>query len=364
MAEPARARLVIDLDALAHNFRVLQAEAPDSEVAPVVKADGYGLGAGHVARRLWAEGAKSFFVARLDEAEALRAELGPAREAVIYVLDGIAGGSAPRMEAAGLTPVIASLPQAAAAVAWAARMGRRWPVALHVDTGMNRQGLRPEEARALVEAPDGLRGLDVTLLISHLGSAADPADVRSGEQLRTFRQVLELFPESRISLAASAGLFLGADYRFDMVRAGVSLYGGGPLERPDPRLKAVATLTAPIVDIRNLKPGDRLGYGARTRVDAPTRIGVVGAGYADGVVRATMGRGYAWFAGARRRLLLVNMDLAAIDLGDAEAQVGEPVELLGANALLDDLATAAGTVAHEVLVRLSRRAERVYLGEA
>ncbi len=96
----------------------------------------------------------------------------------------------------------------------------------------------------------------------------------------------------------------------------------------------------------------------------PTRVAVVGAGYTDGVIRAARGGGYAWLAGARRKLLIVNMDMLVVEIGDAPAAIGEPVELLGANALLDDLAVAGGTVAHEILVRLSRRAERVYLGEA
>ncbi|HVI32964.1 alanine racemase [Phenylobacterium sp.] len=364
MPEPAQARLTIDLDALAHNHAVLKREAGGAEVAPVVKSDGYGLGAGPLARRLWADGARSFFVARLAEGEALRAELGPDRPAAIHVLDGLTTGAAPRFHAAGLTPVISSLPQAAAASVWARQAGRRWPITLHVDTGMNRQGLSTEETRALAQAPDGLRDLDVTLVMSHLGSASEPSDVRSAEQLERFRQILPLFPDSRASLAASAGLFLGEDYRFDVVRPGVSLYGGGPLERPDARLKAVATLTAPILDIRNLRPGDRLGYGSGVTADRPTRIAVVGAGYADGVIRAARRSGYAWLAGERRRLLIVTMDLLAIEIGDAEGQVGQPVELLGPNALLDDQAAAAGTVAHEVLVRLSRRAERVYLGGA
>jgi alanine racemase len=92
-------------------------------------------------------------------------------------------------------------------------------------------------------------------------------------------------------------------------------------------------------------------------------VAVVGAGYADGVIRAAKSGGYAWLAGERRRLLVVNMDLSVIDVGDAPVQLGEPVELLGPGALIDNLATAAGTVAHEVLVRVSRRAERRYLGE-
>ena len=124
----------------------------------------------------------------------------------------------------------------------------------------------------------------------------------------------------------------------------------------------MTTLTAPILDIRNLRPGDTLGYGESVRIDAPTRVAVVAAGYTDGIIRAAQGGGYAWFAGARRRLLIVNMDILVMEIGDTEADAGLPVELLGPNAQLDDLAAASGTVPHEVLVRMSRRADRAYVG--
>ena len=263
MAEPsivvAGAHLAIDLDALAHNHTVLRAEAGGAEVAPVLKSDAYGLGAGSVALRLWAEGARSFFVARLAEGEVLRAVLTPARAATIYVLDGMADGAAPRLAASGLTPVLCSLAQIAAAGAQAAVAGRALPVALNIDTGMSRQGLTLDETRAAVQSLDRLRGLDVGLVMSHLGSAAEPDNPRNADQLARFLEVRRLFPHARASLAASAGAFLGPDYRFDMVRPGVSLFGGGPREVPDDRLRAVATLTAPILDIRNLRPGDVLG---------------------------------------------------------------------------------------------------------
>jgi alanine racemase len=330
-------------------------------VAAVVKSDGYGLGVGPVARRLWAEGTRSFFVARIGEGEALRGELGE-REAAVYVLDGLLPRSAERLAAARLTPVISTLPQAHAAIAQAAASGG-YAVALQIDTGMNRQGLTLDEARALLDAPTGLRTLDVRLLMSHLGSATDPAETRNPEQLARFLEAKALFPGVPASLTASAGAFLGPDYRHDMVRAGVSLYGGGPEEKPDPRLRAVATLTAPILDIRALRPGDRLGYGSGFTASAPMRVGVVAAGYADGLIRAAAGRYDAWAAGAPRRVLAINMDITVIELNEALASVGEPVELLGPNALLDNLAQAAGTVAHEVLVRLSHRADRLYRGE-
>jgi alanine racemase len=364
MAEPATARLTIDLDALAHNHAALRAEASGAEVAPVLKSDGYGLGAGPVARRLWAEGARSFFVARLAEGEALRADLTPGRPATIYVLDGMTEGAATRLAAADLTPVLNSLSQIAAACAHASNTGGSLPVALNIDTGMSRQGLTIEETRAVAQSIDRLRGLQVGLVMSHLGSASEPDNTRNTKQLSEFLEARAFFPQARSSLAASAGIFLGPDYRFDLVRPGISLFGGGPLEQPDSRLRAVATLAAPILDIRNLRPGDVLGYGESVRIGAATRVAVVGAGYTDGVIRAAKAGGYAWFAGARRRLLVVNMDILVIEIGDAEADLDQSVELLGPNALLDDLADAAGTVAHEILVRLSRRAERTYLGEA
>lgn len=363
MADPSSARLTIDLDALAHNFGVLRAEAPGAEAAPVLKADGYGLGAGPVGRRLWAEGARRFFVARLTEGEALRQALTDDMPAVIHVLDGFTPGAGPRLAAAGLTPVLHSIPQVEAACAYAAAAGRRLGVALQIDSGMNRQGLTPAEARALAQAPERLAGLDIEVVMSHLGSAPTPADPRNRLQLDRFTAVRSLFPEARASLEASAGIFLDPEYRFDIVRPGVGLFGGGPEERPDPRLKAVATLEAPILDIRSIAPGETVGYGPSMVVDRPTRVAIVGAGYADGYIRQGKARARAWCAGALRPVLIVTMDLIAVEIGDARAQVGDYVELLGPHALLDEVAEAAGTVAHECLVRLGGRAERVYIGE-
>ncbi|HWA61796.1 MAG TPA: alanine racemase [Caulobacteraceae bacterium] len=344
------ARLTIDLDALARNHAALAAAAPGAEIAPVVKSDGYGLGAAIVGRRLWAEGARSFFVARLAEGQDLRRALGD-RAARIYVLDGVGPDDAGPLAEADLTPVINSL-----ACAWRWRPTGR-PAALHVDTGMNRLGL----AAADVER---VRDLPIAHVMSHLACAAAPDDALNGQQRERFAAVRALFPDARASLAASAGIFLGEAYWFDAVRPGICLYGGGPRERPDPRFAAVARLEAPILQLRDLKAGDFVSYGRAFVADRPMRIALVAAGYTDGFIRgAARGKASVCVGGVAARVLTVSMDMLAVDVSDATcAREGDPVELLGQNAPLDDLAAAAGTVAHECLVRLSSRAERVYVG--
>ena len=359
----AEARLTVDLDALARNHALLRSQASGAEVAPVVKAEAYGLGAAPVARRLWAEGARSFFVARVSEGERLRLALGPGRPAVIYVLDGAPPGAMPRLLAADLVPVLNSLAQIEAASAHAAGHGHV-PVALHIDTGLNRLGLRQEEAEAVAGSSDRLGRLDLVLVMSHLACGPTPDHPMNRRQLECFRQASELFPNVRRSFANSAGAFLGPDYHFDLVRPGITLYGGGPRERHDPRIAPVAALEAPILQLRTVPPGESVGYDASFTASAPTCVGIVPIGHADGYLRASAGAGFGWFEGARRKVLgSVSMDLVALDLtGCDTARPGAMVELLGPNALVDDVAAAARTISYEVLVRLSGRAARSYIG--
>lgn len=361
MTELHDAYVTIDLDALAANHAALRARAGGAEVAPAVKADGYGLGATEVANRLWAEGARSFYVARLAEGVTLRQALGD-RDAAIYVLDGATPGSGDTLEGANLIPVLNSLPQIEAWNAQA-RSGRL-KAALHVDTGMNRLGLRPEELKVLVGAVDRLKRLDLDLVVSHLACADEPGHPLNARQLERFEEAVARLPRARRSLANSAGLFLGEAYRFDQARPGISLYGGGPEGRPHPEIRAVATVEAPILQVRVVPRGESIGYGAGWTASDTTRVAIVAAGYADGVPRAAYPRGAVWFDGARRPMLgRVSMDLIAIDITDCDAaRPGARVELLGANLPVDDAAEAAGTSAYELLTRLTLRATRRYVG--
>jgi alanine racemase len=169
------------------------------------------------------------------------------------------------------------------------------------------------------------------------------------------------FLKSRASLANSGGCFLGRDYALDMVRPGVSLYGGGPFERTDDRLRAVAILQAPILQVREVPAGETVGYGATFTAPSPTRLAIVAAGYADGVLRAFSPEGFCWFQGGRRPIAgRLSMDLMAFDISGCQAQPGEMVELLGPNVPLNEAAAASGTAAYECLVRLGMRGRRIY----
>jgi len=363
MNPAAQPLLTIDLDALAANHAALVRQAAGAEVAPVVKADGYGLGVAPVARRLWAEGARSFFVARLSEGETLRAALGPGRPATIYVLDGFTPGAGPQLAEAGLLPVLNSLEQIAEATAFGRAHGDLAAI-LHIDTGLNRLGLRVEEAAALAAEPSKLDGVRLQMVMSHLACGPEPAHPLNALQLQRFGSVVAGFPGVRRSLANSAGVFLGADYHFDLVRPGISLYGGGPFERADPRIAAVARLEAPVLQVREVPAGESVGYGALYVAEQPRRIAIAAVGHADGVLRALQRRGQVWLNGAPRPLLgQVSMDVIAIDVTDAQVKPGNMAEILGGHALVDDQAAAAGTISYELLVRISGRARRVYVGE-
>ena len=344
---PSPATLTVDLNALAANYRTLEAIG-GAPVHPVVKADSYGLGAEACARRLMAEGARTFFVARTSEGERLRAALGG--EPAIYVLDGCLTGRAGRLRDADLRPVLNTAAQLGD---WRAAGGGACGV--QIDTGMNRLGFRPEEA------PGPFAGLD--LVLSHLACADDPSEPMNARQRDAFAVTARRYPGAVRSFANSGGVFLGADYAFDATRPGICLYGGGPEGRPDDRIRAVAALTAEVLQVRDVPTGETVGYSRKFEATGPVRIATCATGYADGVLRSYSPGGRAFVAGALRPIVgRVSMDVCAVDATGLDVAVGDRIELFGPNRMIDDAATAAGTIAYELLTSVTARVPRRYLG--
>lgn len=348
----------IDLDAVCANYRTVKEAAPGAGIAAVVKCNAYGLGLAPVAQALAARAkCRKFFVAYPWEGAQLREKLAAfAPNAAIYVFNGPSEDSLADFAAFNLSPVLNSREQARL---WAkARPGAA--AALHIDTGMNRLGAPLDELDDIA----AMRGLKITLVMSHLACGFAPGHEMNRRQHRAFEKVSAVFPSARRSLAASAGAFMGGGFHYDVVRAGVALYGVGPFDRPDPRLRPVVTLRAPVIQIRAAEPGESAGYGATHAIDRPARLATVALGYGDGLPRVLGNKGTAWLAGARCPIVgRVSMDLTILDVTNAPqaVEIGQKAEFYGARAPIEDAAAAAGTIGYELLTGLGDRLLRRYL---
>jgi alanine racemase len=335
--------LQIDLEALAANWRALDAMT-GCETAAVVKADGYGLGAARVATRLAKEGVRRFFVAVAEEGATLRKALGEGPE--INVFSGHMQGDADVIADARLTPMLNSAEQLA-------RHRDTLPGApygIQLDSGMNRLGMEPADWAALrAEAEDG----PITLVMSHLACADEPDHPANAAQLKAFNEMTEGARAPR-SLAATGGILLGPDYHFDLTRPGIGLYGGLPFTEATP----VVRLSLPVIQTRDLAPGETVGYGCTFTATRPTKIATVSAGYADGLIRAASNRATLWAGDTPCPLAgRVSMDLLTVDVTDA-GTVPDTLDILGPHQTVDTLADAAGTIGYEILTSLGPRYSR------
>jgi alanine racemase len=294
--------LTIDLDALAGNWRALDAmSGPGVETAATIKADGYGLGVGPVARALARAGARNFFVAVAEEGAAVREALGP--DPAVLVYSGHMPGDTDMIADLGLIPMLNSIEQ----------MTRhfealpRHPFGVQLDSGMNRLGMEPGEwaaVRHLIERQEPV------LVMSHLACADEPDHEMNRQQLESFRAMTEGLAVPR-SLAATGGVLLGPDYHFDLTRPGIGLYGGLPFEAARP----VVSLKIPVIQTRSLEPGETVGYGNSWTAEVPTRLATVSAGYADGITRHISNQAVLFHEDEPCPLVgRVSMDLITVDI--------------------------------------------------
>jgi alanine racemase len=381
-------QLTIDLDAIAANWRALDAlSAPSVETAAVIKADAYGCGATQVAPALARAGARTFFVALPEEGAELRQALGPTP--IIYILGGYpitplptrptttqspprpsatqspppAGGRVREGAATPATPTISLyqnhalrpiLNSAAQATAWLKAQPDA-PCAIQLDTGMNRLGMEADEFASLGPLP-----ASVQMVMSHLACADDPGHPQNPAQYAEFTGLTESLPYIHRSLAATAGILLGPGYHFHMTRPGIGLYGGWPFTAARP----VVSLHLPIIQIRDVAPGETVGYAATWRATRPSRIATLSGGYADGLIRAMGGGATGYLEGHPLPFAgRVSMDLITLDVTDCPtARPGAMVELLGPHQSIDDLAAFAGSIGHEILTSLGSRYRQRYTG--
>lgn len=373
-------RLTIDLNALVANWKKLgkiaRAENKSNEAAAVIKANAYGLGIEEVVPALTNAGCKTFFVATITEGIRVRKKNKIAR---IYILNGFHSSVWSAYKKAKLTPVLCTPEDIEAFLQLPVTgRGKKNEAALHIDTGMNRLGLSAAELAVLVGDEDKMAAFKPILIMSHFACADDPAHRLNKKQIAAFAMASLKFPDAKRSLANSAGIFLGPNAHYDLVRCGVSMYGGESVNDVPNPMKPVVKLETRILQLRYVKKGETVGYGATGKAKRDSIIATCGTGYADGYNRSASGAGVAMrkqkgTTGANGMIGnyvvpmmgRVSMDLCAFDVTDVSERIlkkSQWIELLNKHILVDDVARSAGTIGYEVLTNLGQRYERVYVG--
>ena len=355
--------LEINIDSIIHNYQLINNKVGNTECAAVLKADAYGMGASVIAKALHRAGCSTFFVATIDEGIELRTCFSK-NENKIAVLSGFLEGSEDIFYNNKLTPVLNDIEQIKKWDLYNKQKKISAPSILHIDTGMNRLGLTVSEFYDIIRRQTVLKELHVGWIMTHLACGDQPRDTMNKKQLSVFLNATTKFPNVKASLANSAGVFLGKSYHLDMVRPGIALYGSGSGSIDSHPLKQVIKLYSRILQIRTLSRGASVGYGASYRASEETRIATVGLGYADGYLRSLSNCSWVFFNGVRLPVIgRISMDYITINItkiASEKIKTGDFIEIINDKFTLDDLATLANTVPHELLTRLGTRHHRIY----
>lgn len=352
MTRLIRAR--IESAALRANLQAIRARAPGSRVMAVVKANAYGHGL--VPTALALADADAFAVARLEEAVALR-DAGSKRR--IVLLEGVLN-AAQLEQAAQLELDLVVHQPLQIALLEAYRGPQPFPLWLKVDTGMNRLGFRPQEFRAAWERLRNLRPAPLQLrVLTHLACADEADGSYTAEQLARLQPLIAGL-DVELSIANSAAILAQPSTHAAWVRPGLALYGISPFaERRGAQLglRAAMTLESTVIAVREVAPGERVGYGGMWRAQRPSRLAIVAAGYGDGLPRSIPNGAPVLIGGHRAPLAgRVSMDMIAVDITELPpVSVGDRVELWGTRLAVEEIAAAAGTVAYELLCGVSQR---------
>jgi alanine racemase len=367
-----QAEAVVDLEAYRHNVATLAAHAPGAALMSVVKADAYGHGLRPVARAARDAGASWLGVVTVEEALALR-EAGDTGPVLCWLAaPGAAYGAAVEHDVELTASSVEQLDE----ILHDAPTGRRPRVQLKVDTGLSRNGARGPAWDELVAAASRAQAagkVEVTGVWSHLACADEPGHPANDQQETVFRAALDVVGEAGLEpqwrhLANSAALLTRPSAHFDLVRPGIATYGIDP----DPAvagivdLRPVMTLRARLAQVKRVPAGTAVSYGHTWTTDRETTLGLVPLGYGDGVLRSASGRAEAAHDGERVPVVgRICTDQLVVDLGDRPARRGDVVTLFGAAPgapTAQDWASAAGTIAYEVVTRLGDRVVRTHRG--
>lgn len=348
-------RIIINSAALQENFKLLNSKVQTScQTAAVIKANAYGIGVDVAVPELEQAGAKFFYVAHFAEAMAAR----EFTSAPIAVLSGIPRGAADDYKHNRIVPVLNTADDIDYCPA-------DLPAIWHIDTGMNRLGLSVGEVSQLASRAKALP----LLMMTHFTSSDDVHSPNTAEQVRRFDECIAGLPQpfqiTPQSICNSSGIFRNEEWHRAQVRPGVALYGANPTpEAVHNPMKNVVSMETRILQIRNAKAGETIGYNQTETLEKDSILATVGLGYADGFLRSGSSQAKLYWHGQPCKIMgRVSMDLIVVDITNIKdaptITQGSWLEVLGEHQTVDQLANDLGTIGYEVLTSLSRRAERL-----
>lgn len=351
----------INTQALTHNLSQIRAQAPNSKILAVVKANGYGHGLDHVAQSL--PDVDGFGVARIEEALSLRA--GGVVKPILLLEGFYAPSDLPILETNNIQTVVHCEEQLDALEQ--ASLESPVVVWLKIDTGMHRLGVRPEQYASFVDRLHTCPNVAKPLrYMSHFGCADEPASPVTPAQIDLFLELTKGCSGER-SLAASAGIFAWPDSHLEWIRPGIIMYGVSPFTESTRsaqafKMKPVMTLTSSLIAVREVKQGESVGYGANWTSDRDTKVGVIAIGYGDGYPRMAPNGTPVLINGRLTPIAgRVSMDMLTVDLGpEATDKVGDEAILWGEGLPAEVVAGHIGTIAYELVTKLTSRVAMAY----
>ena len=356
--------LDIDLKSLGDNYLKIKKKVNrNCIVAATVKSNAYGLGVKKVLPVLIRSKCKHFFVASTDEAVEIR-KIN--KKVEVYILNGLVLDNLNIISKYKLIPVINNLKQLKKIERYQSKFNKKLKIAIHFDTGMSRLGLDKNETTNLIKNKSRLiKNSDLVLIMSHLACADDPKNKKNQIQLKEFDKIRIHFPNCLHSISNSGGVLLGRKYNLDMVRPGISLYGGNCQIRERKHYKNVVSLKSKLIQTREINKGDTVGYGATFKARKKMKVGTFAIGYGDGFSRLFSNNCKIYFNNKRINLIgRVSMDLVTVDLTNfinLEQIANKEFEFIGNKSPINAVCESINTIPYEILTNLGKRYQRRYI---
>ena len=342
--------LNINTKNLIYNYNFFKKLKKDLIVAPTIKANAYGLGDKKIYNLLLNQGCKHFFVATLNEGLKLN---NKNKLIKIYVLNGLQNYKLHKFKNANLIPVVNTIEE------YNRIKNARIDYAIHIDTGINRLGISPEEVAKL-----DLKNSNIKLIISHLSSSDEYKIKYNMKQRKLFDTFVNKKTKGIIfSLANAHGSVLDKTYLYDMIRPGIGIYGCYENKKLEKKIKNVINFKGKIIQIKDLQKNQYVGYNRTFKTKNKTKVALIGLGYEDGIPRSLSNKGFVYFKKDKFKIIgRISMDSFTIDISKCshDLKVGMYVDIINEEQKVDKFAKKCKTISYEVLTSIGKRVYRNY----